>query len=338
LPTEFGFYDLRVRQTRRDQIAVAKEFGIGAFCYHYYWFSGKRLLNAPLDDMLADPDSDMPFCLSWANENWTRAWDASAHKILMAQNYNSENDLEFIKSVVPFMKDRRYLRLDDKPILLVYRPQHLPNAKNSAEVWRNHCKAEGIGDIQIFCCFTHGNWNYKKFGFDGGVEFPPHNAKAHNVQKDLPKSENYSGYTFEFKDLAEQYLKHDYSKTNGFRGVYPSWDNTARKGNLATITLNGTPGNYEYWLSQALKKTTAEYPEEDRLIFINAWNEWAEGCHLEPDRKYGRGFLEATLSAKTGNSTLYDWPNTGLEIGGQSQKLKGRRRLRDFVPKYLNVG
>ncbi len=338
LPTEFGFYDLRVRQTRRDQIAVAKEFGIGAFCYHYYWFSGKRLLNAPLDDMLADPESDMPFCLSWANENWTRAWDASAHKILIAQKYNSDDDLEFIKSVVPFMKDRRYLRLDDKPILMVYRPQHLPNAKKSAEVWRKHCKAVGIGEIQIFCCFTHGNWEYQKFGFDGGVEFPPHNAKVHNVQKKLPKHENYSGYAFEFKDLAKQYLAHDYLEKNGFRGVYPSWDNTARKGNLATITLNGTPSNYEFWLSQALKKTAIEYPAKERLIFINAWNEWAEGCHLEPDRKYGRAFLEATLSAKMGNSTLDNWANSGIEIDGRSQSLRGRRRLRDFIPKYLKVG
>ena len=338
LPTEFGFYDLRVRRTRRDQITVAKEFGIGAFCYHYYWFSGKRLLNEPLDDMLADPESDMPFCLSWANENWTRTWDGSAHKILIAQKYSSENDLEFIKSVVPFMKDRRYLRLDDKPILMVYRPQHLPNAKKSAEVWRKHCKAAGIVDIQIFCCFTYGNWEYQKFGFDGGVEFPPHSVNANNVQKELPPHENYSGYAFEFKDVAEQYLAHDYSKKNGFRGVYPSWDNTARKGNLATITLNGTPSNYEYWLSQALKKTAKEYPAKERLIFINAWNEWAEGCHLEPDRKYGREFLEATLSAKMGNSTFESWANSGHDCDGRLQTLRGRRRLRDFIPKYLKVG
>jgi lipopolysaccharide biosynthesis protein len=338
LPTEFGFYDLRVRQTRRDQIAVAKEFGIGAFCYHYFWFSGKRLLNAPLDDMLADPESDMPFCLNWANENWTRTWDGSAHKILIAQKYDSDDDLDFIKSVVPFMKDRRYLRLDDKPVLMVYRPQHLPNAKKSAEVWRKHCKAVGIGDIQIFCCFTYGNWEYKKFGFDGGVEFPPHSVKANNVRKELPPHENYSGYAFEFKDVAEQYLTHDYSKKNGFRGLYPSWDNTARKGNLATITLNGTPSNYEYWLSQALKKTAVEYPSQERLVFINAWNEWAEGCHLEPDRKYGRAFLEATLSAKMGNSNFKSWANSGLDCDGLSQSLRGRRRLRDFIPKYLKVG
>ena len=158
------------------------------------------------------------------------------------------------------------------------------------------------------------------------------------MQKKLPKHENYSGYAFEFKDLAKQYLAHDYLEKNGFRGVYPSWDNTARKGNLATITLNGTPSNYEFWLSQALKKTAIEYPAKERLIFINAWNEWAEGCHLEPDRKYGRAFLEATLSAKMGNSTLDNWANSGIEIDGRSQSLRGRRRLRDFIPKYLKVG
>lgn len=158
------------------------------------------------------------------------------------------------------------------------------------------------------------------------------------MQEELPKHEDYSGYTFEFKEVAEQYLAHNYSKKNGFRGVYPSWDNTARKGNLATITLNGTPSNYEYWLSQALKKTAKEYPEKERLIFINAWNEWAEGCHLEPDRKYGRAFLEATLSAKMGSSNLNSWSNSGLEFEGRSLTFRGRRRLRDFVPKYLKVG
>ena len=132
LPTDFGFYDLRVRQTRRDQIVTAKEYGIGAFCYYYYWFSGRRILHEPLDDMLADKDSDMPFCLCWANENWTRRWDAAEHEILIAQEYHKNDDLEFIKSIVPFMKDPRYIRQNGSPVLLVYRPQHLPDARKSA--------------------------------------------------------------------------------------------------------------------------------------------------------------------------------------------------------------
>ena len=312
LPTEMGFYDLRVRETRRDQIKLAKEYGIGGFCYHYYWFSGKRLLEQPLDDMLADKMSDMPFCLCWANENWTRRWDASEHKVLIAQRYRKNDDLEFIKSIVPFMKDERYIRLNGKPVLLVYRPQHLPDAKKSVEIWRAHCKKNGLGDITILCCFTHGNWTYEQFGFDGGVEFPPHNMVTPSLRNALTVDPGYIGHVFDMPDVAELYLSRNYSNYNGFRGVFPAWDNTPRQGRRSAMSLNGTPENYEYWLSEALKKTTADRPGEERLVFINAWNEWAESCHLEPCRKYGRRFLEATLQAKQGKSKLLGWTNRGV--------------------------
>ena len=125
LPTDFGFYDLRVRETRHEQIKLAKQFGIDGFCYHYYWFSGKRLLEQPLNDMLADPKSDMPFCICWANENWTRRWDAAEHQILIAQNYTDEDDLNFIKDLIPLITDTRYIKIDGAPFIIVYRPQHL---------------------------------------------------------------------------------------------------------------------------------------------------------------------------------------------------------------------
>ena len=312
LPTELGFYDLRVRETRHDQIKLAKEYGIGGFCYYYYWFSGKRLLEKPLDDMLADRKSDMPFCLCWANENWTRRWDASENKILMAQKYRKNDDLEFIKSIVPFMKDKRYIKLNGTPVLLVYRPQHLPDAKKSAEIWRNHCRKVGLGEIAIYCCFSHNNWTYEQFDFDGGVEFPPHNMVKPSLRDAMTVDPGYIGYMFDVSDVAELYLARNYRNYNGFRSVFPAWDNTPRQGRRSAIGLNGTPENYEYWLNEALKKTDADYPGQQRLVFINAWNEWAEGCHLEPCRKYGRRFLEATLRAKQGKSSLLGWTARGV--------------------------
>ena len=312
LPTEMGFYDLRLRETRHEQIRLAKQYGIEGFCYHYYWFSGKRLLEKPLDDMLADKKSDMPFCLCWANENWTRRWDASENKVLIAQKYRKNDDLEFIKSLVPFMQDKRYIKLDGKPVLLVYRPQHLPDAKQSAEIWRKYCRKVGLGEIAIYCCFTHGNWTYEQFGFDGGVEFPPHNMVKGGMRDEMRTDPSYIGYVFDLPDVADMYLERDYSNYNGFRSVFPSWDNTARQGRRSSIGLNGTSENYEFWLSEALKKTRAEYPDQDRLVFINAWNEWAEGCHLEPCRKWGRSFLEATLRVKTGQSKLQSWTSRGV--------------------------
>lgn len=334
LPTDLGFYDLRLRETRHEQIRLAKRYGIEGFCYYYYWFSGKRLLERPLDDMLADPESDMPFCLAWANENWTRRWDASEDKILIAQRYRDNDDLEFIKSIVPFMQDRRYIRLNGRPVLLVYRPQHLPDPARSADVWRAHCRSVGLGDISIFCCFTHGNWTYEQFGFDGGVEFPPHNMHRATLADKMKVDPDFAGYVFDLTDVADDYLARDYSSYNGFRSVFPSWDNTPRRGLRATMGLNGTPENYEYWLSQALARTSADYPGQERLVFINAWNEWAEGCHLEPCRKYGHAFLEATARAKSGTTTLAGWTSRGVPEDLQlSGPPKRKNRIAEFIRK-----
>jgi lipopolysaccharide biosynthesis protein len=315
LPTDLGFYDLRLRKTRHDQIEMAKSYGVDGFCYHYYWFSGKRILHEPLDDMLADPDSDMPFCLCWANENWTRRWDAAEHEILISQKYTKDDDLNFIKDLIPTLKDKRYIHVDGAPFIIVYRPQHLPNARKTAKIWRDYCASVGIPKIHIACAFSHGNWDYKQFGFDGGVEFPPHNMVKHGLRDEMLTNEDYKGYVFDYKDVAEMYLDRKYgAELNGFRAVFPSWDNTARTGARATIGLNGTPENYEFWLTQAIKKTKQDFPENERLVFINAWNEWAEGCHLEPCRKYGHSFLEATLRAKKNSSTLKGFSHVGIPL------------------------
>ncbi len=331
LPADFGFYDLRVGDTRRDQIAMAKKYGIDGFCYYYYWFSGKRLLERPLEDMLADSGSDMPFCLCWANENWTRRWDAAEHEILIAQQYGPEDDLDFIKGLIPYFRDPRYIRFEGAPLLIVYRPQHLPDARRSAQIWRDYCQSVGIPKIQIYCAFTHQNWNYEQFGFDGGVEFPPHNMTQQNLRDRLNCIDDYEGYVFDCTEVAEMYLARDYSAYNAFRTVFPSWDNSSRRGRNGAAGLNGTPENYEYWLSRAIGRTKADHPGRERFVFVNAWNEWAEGCHLEPDRKYGHRFLEATARAKRGQSTFSSWAHVGvpaeLKAVGKKEPVSRFRRI-----------
>lgn len=314
LPTDFGFYDLRLRETRRDQIRVAKQYGIDGFCYHYYWFSGERILDRPLDDMLADPESDIPFCLCWANENWTRRWDAAEHEILMTQKYLPDDDLNFIKSLLPFFRDSRYIRLDGAPILIVYRPQHLPDTRKTAALWRDYCASVGIGKIHLCAALTHGNGDYAKFGFDSGVEFPPHNLTTTSVNQRIRFYQPFRGRVVQYAEVAQSYLDRRYTNSNVFRGVFPSWDNTARTHNRALIVINGTPENYEYWLSESLRRTHEDFPGNQRLLFINAWNEWAEGCHLEPDRKYQRGFLEATLRAKQGLTPHNEFQDRNLPV------------------------
>lgn len=311
LPTDFGFYDLRVRDVRRDQIKVAKEFGIDGFCYHYYWFSGRRILNQPLDDMLSDPESDMPFCLCWANENWTRRWDAADHEVLIAQEYLPEDDLDFIKSLVPFFEDKRYIRVDEKPFLIVYRAQHLPNARRTVERWRDYCRSIGLGEIHVCAALTHGNEDYTQFGFDSGVEFPPHNLRSGNINNQLNFHSFFRGNVIDYADIALSFINRVYKSKRVFKTVFPSWDNTARTKERALVVNNGVPENYEYWLSLTID-FVKEFNRVDDLLFINAWNEWAEGCHLEPDRKFGHRFLEATLNAKNGRRSFSSFPVIGL--------------------------
>lgn len=336
LPSDLGYYDLRVGETRREQIDIAKEYGIDGFCYYYYWFSGTRILNRPLDEMLADPDSDMPFCLAWANENWTRRWDAAEHEILIAQKYQPDDDVNFIKSMVPMFQDRRYIKIDGRPFLIVYRPQHLPNARASAQIWREHCREAGIGEIHICAALTHGNEDYQQYGFDSGVEFPPHNLRSGNVNHEVNFYDSFNGNVMQFEDIAQSYLDRDYPGSLVHRTVFPSWDNTARTGKRALVVWNGTPENYEYWLSATISK--AEQSEvNEPLVFINAWNEWAEGCHLEPDRKNGRGVLEATLRAKQGQSQLLGFSDTGAPKIADEPRRSFRGELRQLLSYHFSV-
>lgn len=344
LPADLGFYDLRVPEVRREQAAMAKSYGIDAFCYHFYWFSGKRLMERPMDEMLADPEVDMPFCICWANENWTRRWDASEDKILIAQRYLPEDPVNSLKAMEPYLRDPRYLTQDGKKLIVVYRPQHLPDSTAWTDAWRDYAKKSGLGDLYLVCALTHGNWEYKKYGFDGGVEFPPHgvgSVHSNPIMSGLGFTSDFSGICLDFKDIANFYMNREIgTEPNVFRTVYPSWDNTARRKQRAMFTLNGTPDNYEYWLDQTIKKTEADFPGEERIVFINAWNEWAEGCHLEPDRKYGHGFLQATLNAKNG-SKLTDWSAEGIppECDVSSQESGGIKRqdLKTAHPKRKTV-
>lgn len=298
LPADLGFYDLRLRETRHAQFKLAKEYGIDGFCYHYYWFSGKKILHRPLEDMLADTEQDMPFCLCWANENWSRRWDAAEHDVLLEQRYLPEDNLNFIKSLEPYFNDKRYIRKDGKPLLIIYRPQHLPNAVDAVEVWRNYCRTVGIGEIHICAALTHGNLDYKQFGFDSGVEFPPHNLENIWINHSISFYDEFKGHICQYRDLASLYDSREYSGTV-YKTVFPSWDNSARRKQRALIVLNATPRNYEYWLALAIDKSSLK-ANGDTFVFINAWNEWAEGCHLEPDDKWGRAYLESTARVKSG--------------------------------------
>jgi lipopolysaccharide biosynthesis protein len=331
LPSDLGFYDLRVPETQRAQSALAREYGIDGFCYHYYWFSGKRLLERPLDAMLRDPSNDMPFCLCWANESWTRRWDGSDHEILAAQEYRPQDPARFIEDALPYLRDPRYIAIDGAPLLIVYRIQELPDAPAVVQTWRDACARNGIAKLHVCAALIRGNREYARFGCDSGVEFPPNNTLVKSVHDRMSLPAEFSGRALLFHELAQEYLDSRYADPNVFRAVFPAWDNTARSKNRALVILNGTPGNYEYWLSEAIRRTRRDHPQGERLVFINAWNEWAEGCHLEPDRTYGRAFLEATRRAKGGTSTLTGFPDTDVPAPRAARGLSFTAELGDLL-------
>ncbi|WP_296696977.1 glycoside hydrolase family 99-like domain-containing protein [Thiocapsa sp. UBA6158] len=301
LPADLGFYDLRLAETRQAQADLARDYGIHGFCYYYYWFGGKRLLNRPLDEVLASGQPDFPFCICWANESWSRRWDGREADILMAQHHSEADDLAFIRHLQPMLRDRRYIRIHGRPLILVYRIGLFPDAARTAEVWREYCATSGIGDIFIACVQSFGlTADPRDFGFDAVVEFPPHDLSVPLDPQPPMDNPDFTGRVYDYRATAECFMHRPLPEHRFFRTAMPSWDNTARRQDAGTIFSGSTPRLYQQWLSTLIQQTRELNPPGERFVFINAWNEWAEGNHLEPDLRYGHDYLEATRAALGG--------------------------------------
>jgi len=299
LPGELGFYDLRLVDVMRRQVELAKHYGLQGFCFHYYWFGGRRLLERPLEQLLANTDIDFPFCICWANENWSRRWDGMDQDILIGQDHSPEDDMAFITALEPVLRDPRYIRVDGKPLLVVYRPAILPDAKATQERWREHCRKVGIGEI-VLAMVQFDVEDPRVFGFDVAIEFPPHKLarglEPINDKLDIVNP-GYSGYVVDYDAVIERAREHTAVDFQMIRGVFPSWDNEARKPGRGYTFANATPARYREWMDLAINYARKHPVAGERMVFINAWNEWAEGAHLEPDRRYGYAFLDQTRAA-----------------------------------------
>ncbi|GAB3362763.1 glycoside hydrolase family 99-like domain-containing protein [Lysobacter rhizosphaerae] len=298
LPGDLGFYDLCNPQVMRDQARLAREYGIGAFCFYFYWFGGNTLLESPLQQWLEDESIDLPFCLCWANENWSRRWDGRAEDILIAQAHSTEDDLAFIAHVARYMRDPRYLRVDGKPLLLVYRPGLLPDATATAQRWRTWCRDNGVGDIFIAYVQGFERPDPRDIGFDAAVEFPPNLSTPPQLtaQQYLINS-NYSGQVLDWRVVANDYCERNTPQYLLFPGVNCGWDNEPRRAGQGRTYLHASPQAYCDWLRHAATHRLQAMAPAQRLVFINAWNEWAEGAVLEPDARLGHAWLHATRQA-----------------------------------------
>lgn len=294
IPADLGFYDLRTEETRIAQATLAAEYGINGFCYYHYWFNGKMLLERPLNEVLESGKPDFPFCVCWANENWSRRWDGQEREILMEQNYDDYNAETHIEWLSRLFLDNRYIKIKGKPLFLIYRAGDITNIKQKVMDWEKTIQKKGFPGIYLCYIknFTTGisDQDFLKMGFNAILEFEPR-----PTQEMLPKQVP-GAFVYNYQDFVKKTFKKPKADYIEFPCVFPSWDNSSRKKVDANIIQNLNPELYKIWLKEGLRRVQA-YDQEEQFVFINAWNEWAEGCHLEPDLQNGKKFLVATKEA-----------------------------------------
>ena len=313
LPADLGFYDLRVPETRQLQADLARQYGISGFCYYHYWFNGRRILERPVEEILRSGQPDFPFCLCWANENWSRRWDGSEQEVLLHQEYSKQDDLDHIRVLAEYFADSRYIRVDGKPVFIVYRSELFPNIKETLTTWREEAQRLGIGELYLMRMESFSrDVNPHELGFDAAVEFQPNwghmpprlfGSFARRVVRKLRIKESFyvKDAVYDYGHLTRNMMSKPPVEYKRFPGVMPAWDNSARRKQAATIITDSTPELYEAWLRDTVQKFIPYSPEEN-FVFINAWNEWAEGNHLEPCQRWGRKYLDATARALNGQT------------------------------------
>jgi lipopolysaccharide biosynthesis protein len=308
LPADLGFYDLRLPDTREAQARLAGDHGLSGFCYYHYWFNGRRILERPFDEVLASGSPDFPFCLCWANEPWTRRWDGRSGDFLIEQRYSDADDRAHIDWLLRAFEDRRYLRVGGRPLFLVYRASFLPDARRTTGTWREAAQRAGFGDLYL--CRVESLTEEARVppgeqGFDAAVEFQPDWTTLVENRRTFARQAlalpgriarlRRRNHVFDYERVARLMMEKRPPEYRRHPCVMPGWDNSARRTREAYIFLNSKPAVYRDWLLHALQVARNNAPES--LLFVNAWNEWGEGAHLEPCQQFGRAFLEATSEA-----------------------------------------
>ena len=305
LPADLGYYDLRVPETRIAQARLAEEYGIEAFCYWHYWFgNGKRLLERPFVDVLTTGEPDFPFCLAWANASWTGTWYGMSDTMLLEQTYPGKDDcVAHFYSLLDAFRDKRYLTVNGKQLFFIFDPHELKqHAAYFTELWQELAKQEGLKGLYfIGATFTEEKPVHD--GFEGSVQLAPFECLPKNrlatflqyelkidISKILAEIFNRPKIN-EYEELVS-YLERRNLWKNEFPLVMPNWDNTARCGAKGSVLHNGSPELFGQMLDNALQKISHIANTENRLIFIQSWNEWAEGNYLEPDKVFGQRYLE----------------------------------------------
>lgn len=301
-PARGQYYDLTDIGVMIEQARLAREHHVYGFCYYHYWFDGVRLLEAPLERMLEEEAVDIPFCLSWANEPWTRAWDGLSKDILMPQSYGGEADWRrHFECLVRFFCDPRYIKIDNCPVFLIYRTASIQRVDEMTQVWSDLARKAGFRDLYLVETMNSFQKIPRATHSRAVVEFEPMYSLTHHypsrkrVLARLWNRLRYKGVnTKHYKDVWDVVVKKkaaDYGAREVFPGAFVDWDNSPRKGNKGLILRGAHPALFESFLRQKVRNS--DRGSRPEFLFLNAWNEWAEGAYIEPDEKHGTLYLEA---------------------------------------------
>jgi len=321
IPADLGYYDLRVSETRQAQADLAKQYGISAFCYWHYWFgNGRRLLERPFNEVLESGEPDFPFCLAWANETWSGIWHGNPGTVLMEQTYPGVEDyVAHFNWLLPAFKDKRYFKVDSKPLFMVYKPTKIPDLKLFVDTFRGLAAKNGLKGLHLVATNVDADWDTFEHGFDalttayhtrpdyfrvanGFVSFwrRVKNSRLNGYYKKIFKK---PPRIYNYKDAIQEF--NEYSGNNiYYPTVIPNWDNSPRSGLDSLVLHNSTPELFKKALRNA-KNKVEKYDPENRIIFIKSWNEWAEGNHIEPDLKFGHQYLQAVKDVLYGEGWTF---------------------------------
>jgi lipopolysaccharide biosynthesis protein len=309
LPADLSFYDLRVPETREAQADLAREHGIEAFCYWHYWFHGRRLLETPLDEVVRLGRPQFGYCLAWANEPWSRRWLGEERDVLMSQEHSPADDEAHALWLLPKFADPRHVRINGRPLFLVYRPRHLPDPRRTTDVLRATCVKQGVPEPYLLGIDSHcRGTDCRELGFDGTLRFEPQlgclraafvdvptlGRLGRNLRRGIPSA---SLKVYDYEE-ARRLMNHDQPEFPIYPSIFVGWDNTPRRGSQGIIVVNNTPERFGAGLLR-LADSVRRGALDEKLIFVNAWNEWAEGNHLEPDHRHGMEFLRQVRRLKS---------------------------------------
>jgi len=300
LPADLGFYDLRLPEARAGQAEIARRHGIEGFCYYHYWFAGKRLLERPFNEVLASGEPNFPFCLCWANQTWTGIWHGAPDRVLIQQTYPGMDDhRRHFDTLLPAFHDKRYLKVDGKPLFVVYNPMDLPDSPRVMEFWRNLATKAGLSGLFLVAEHRMPDWDPKFYGYDASViiNLPPRRHEwvpwSQPIRKLRGKIDQWRGRpkVYLYEHIMDGLVTERVPGIVNFPCVIPNWDNTPRSGRNGLVLHGSTPELFRRHLRRAIDRVR-DLPRQHRIVFVKSWNEWAEGNHLEPDVRYGLGYLQ----------------------------------------------